>query len=434
VAPTSRSIAATALLHVVANGKTLDTVLASELNRLADPRDRAFAQELAYGVVRWYWNLLPQLQGLLHRRLRQRDREIEMLLLVGLYQLQHLSTPVHAAVAATVAACDAVNRSWAKGLVNATLRTAIRRGDDLAKETANTISARTGHPDWFISALQTDWPDTWDAVLTANNQHPPLTLRVNQQRYSREQYLDLLSKAEIDAHKSHFSKHGIRLDQAVPVDALPEFDSGGVSVQDEAAQLATTVLDLPDGGYVLDACAAPGGKTAHILETSGDQIKMVAIDRVEHRVELLKETLQRLALDAQIHICDATNVDQWWDGTLFDRILLDAPCSGSGVIRRHPDIKIHRRAEDIPQLAKVQGHILNSLWPLLKPGGKLVYATCSILRAENDGVISKFVAGPNRIVLDRITGDWGHVTECGRQIITGDDHMDGFYYARLIKE
>lgn len=418
-------------MRVIGNGKTLDTVLAGELGCLTDPRDRAFVQELAYGVVRWYWNLLPQLKNLLRRPLRQRDRDIEMLLLIGLYQLRYLSTPAHAAVAATVAACDALNKTWAKGLINATLRNAIRRSEDFASD---SISTRTAHPEWFVTAVQRDWPDSCDAILDANNDHPPFTLRVNQQRYSREQYLALLLRAGISAHKTQFTEHGVSLDQPIPVEVLPEFEAGGVSVQDEAAQLASTLLDLPERGYVLDACAAPGGKTAHIVESSSDLITVTAIDRSERRVNLLKDTLRRLALEARVLICDATKVDDWWDGRLFDRILLDAPCSGSGVIRRHPDIKIHRRWEDVQNLVKLQEQLLNSLWPLLKPRGKLVYATCSILKAENDGVISKFVAGPNRVRLDQINANWGIATGCGRQILTGDGHMDGFYYARLAKE
>lgn len=421
-------------MRVLGNGKTLDTVLANELDRLPDPRDRAFTQKLVYGVVRWYWNLIPQLRDLMHRPLRKRDQDIEMLLLIGLYQLRYLSTPVHAAVAATVAACDVLNKTWAKGLVNATLRNAIRRRGDLEQAVAASISARTAHPQWFIEAVQQDWPDNWDAILAANNQHPPFTLRVNVQRNSREEYFALLAKAGFGACKTPFADQGITLDEPVPVEALPEFDVGGVSVQDEAAQLAAGLMELPDSGHILDACAAPGGKTAHILESCSGQLGVVAIDRSEHRVTLIEGTLRRLALRARLHNCDATMIQDWWDGVEFDRILIDAPCSGSGVIRRHPDIKIHRRLEDVRNLVKQQERLLNSLWPLLKPGGKLVYATCSLLKAENDGVISKFVAGTNRVRLDQIDAEWGTATNCGRQIITGDGHMDGFYYARLEKE
>ncbi len=420
-------------MGVLRDGKTLDGVLPDELNRLPDPRDRAFAQELVYGVLRWYWNLIPQLRDLMHRPLRPRDQDIEMLLLIGLYQLRYLSTPVHAAVAATVAACEARNKAWAKGLVNATLRNAIRRCRDLEQAQAGSISARTAHPEWFIEAVQQDWPDHWEAILAANNQHPPFTLRVNVQKHSREQYLNLLSEAGFDAHITRFADHGITLDKPVPVEKLPDFNGGGVSVQDEAAQIAAGLLELPDTGQILDACAAPGGKTAHILEQCSGRLEVVAIDRSKHRVALVEDTLRRLALRARLHHCDATKIKDWWDGVEFDRILIDAPCSGSGVIRRHPDIKIHRRLDDVRRLVCQQEQLLNSLWPLLKAGGKLVYATCSLLKAENDGVVSKFVANTNRVRLDQIDAEWGTATNCGRQIITGDGRMDGFYYARLAK-
>lgn len=421
-------------MQVISLGKTLDPVLIKALERLPDSRDRAFTQELVYGVLRWYWTLLPQLKQLLHRPLRQRDRDIEMLLLIGLYQLRYLGTPKHAAVAATVSACEKLNKVWAKGLINATLRNAIRRKDDLAAEGMDSISACTAHPQWFVTAVQRDWPENWQSILAANNEHPPFTLRVNQQRHTRDEYLDLLRTAGFDARTTRYSKHGVVLDKPVPVGALPDFESGGVSVQDEAAQLATILLDLPVAGRVLDACAAPGGKTAHILESCDDQVELVAIDRSQNRVALLKHTLQRLGFNAAVHTGDTNKVEDWWDGVPFDRILIDAPCSGSGVIRRHPDIKIHRRWEDIDRLAVEQIQLLHSLWPLLKPGGKLVYATCSILKAENDGVISKFIERTDNVRLDRLEVDWDVATECGHQIISGYGGMDGFYYARLVKE
>ena len=434
MAPTSRTVAATALTQVIVNGKTLDPVLIISLERLPDLRDRAFAQELVYGVLRWYWNLLPQLKQLLHRPLRQRDRDIEMLLLIGLYQLRYLSTPTHAAVAATVSACDGLNKAWAKGLINATLRNAIRLEGNLAAAAMDSISARTAHPQWFVTAVQRDWPEDWQSILTANNEHPPCTLRVNQQQHGRDEYLGLLRNDGLEARITRYSQHGIVLEKPAPVGVLPDFENGGVSVQDEAAQLATTLLDLPNEGRVLDACAAPGGKTAHILESCLRQVEVVAIDRSEYRVTLLKDTLQRLGLNAAVYIGDTNKMDDWWDGVPFDRILLDAPCSGSGVIRRHPDIKIHRRWEDIDRLAEQQIQLLNSLWPLLRPRGKLVYVTCSILKAENDGIISRFIKGTDNIRLDRFDVDWGVATECGQQIISGDGGMDGFYYARMVKE
>ncbi len=430
----TRAIAANVLTLIAGKGKSLDTVLGKALDPVEDPRDRAFAQELVYGVLRWYWRLLAQLQSLLCRPLRERDRDIEMLLLIGLYQLQYLSTPTHAAVGATVDACVGIKKAWAKRLINGTLRNAVRRAPELDKLVMSSVAKRTAHLEWFVRALQRDWPRYWETMLAADNDYPPCSLRVNARRGSRDEYLQRLMVAGIGARATRYAEHGIRLDKPVPVGSLPGFEQGSVSIQDEAAQLAVDVLDLPDCARVLDACAAPGGKTAHILESPIRQLSVVAIDRFDHRIALLRDTMHRLGLSAVIHRTDAARVNDWWDGVPFERILIDAPCSGSGVIRRHPDIKIHRREEDIPRLVDQQIHLLNSLWLLLKPGGKLIYGTCSVLKAENDEVVSRFIAGGAGIRIDRIEAPWGVATACGRQIITGEEHMDGFYYARLIKE
>jgi 16S rRNA (cytosine967-C5)-methyltransferase len=245
----------------------------------------------------------------------------------------------------------------------------------------------------------------------------------------------MLAEVGIEARETRFASHGIHVEKPVGVELLPEFEQGSVSIQDEAAQLAASVLEIPDPARVLDCCAAPGGKTAHILESHCGELQVVALDRSDHRVERLRQTLQRIGLQADVQVADAAGaLDDWWDGLSFDRILLDAPCSSTGVIRRHPDIKIHRRAKDIENLVERQHHLLNSLWPVLEPGGKLIYATCSVLRAENDGVVSPFVERTRGARVDRIAADWGLATDCGRQIITGEDQMDGFYYARLSKE
>jgi 16S rRNA (cytosine967-C5)-methyltransferase len=431
MALSTRAVAANALTLVAGEGKALDAVLSQALDLLEDPRDRAFTQELVYGVLRWYWKLLPQLQSLLRRPLRRRDRDVEMLLLAGLYQLQYLSTPPHAAVAATVEACVEFDKAWAKKLVNGTLRNAIRGAATLDELAMSSVSTRTAHVEWFVRTLQSDWPAHWETILAADNEYPPCTLRVNALQGSRDEYLETLALAGIQARPTKYSVQGIRLDKPIPVESLPEFEQGRVSIQDEAAQLAATVLDLTDCARVLDACAAPGGKTAHVLESNPGHLSVVAVDRSAHRVALLSDTLRRLRLSAITH---TARPEDWWDGTQFDRILVDAPCSGSGVIRRHPDIKIHRRENDIRKLVDQQIALLDSLWLLLKPGGKLIYGTCSVLRAENDRVISRFVAGGKGIRMDRIKAAWGVATDCGRQIITGEQYMDGFYYARLVKE
>ena len=430
----TRAIAAGALTAIIASGKTLDDALAAALVPLEDTRDRAFVQELVYGVLRWYWRLLPQLQSLLRRPLRDRDRELEMLLLVGLYQLQYLSTPAYAALSATVDACADLNKPWARPLINGILRNALRRSSKLDEIANESVTNWSAHPEWYVQMLQRDWPDQWQSMLAADNEYPPLTLRVNSRRNSRERYLTLLAAAGIDAQKSTYAEHGIRLGTPMAVESLPEFECGSVSVQDEAAQLAAPLLAIPPAARVLDACAAPGGKTAHLLETHDNSLRVVAVERSADRTALLTATLRRLQLHAVVHTADVAEVNDWWNGEPFDRVLLDPPCSASGVIRRHPDIKIHRRAQDIPNLVKQQSRLLNSLWPLLKPGGKLIYGTCSVLRAENDGVVAKFVNEGDGIKVNNIAADWGTATDYGRQIVTGEEHMDGFYYASLTKE
>jgi 16S rRNA (cytosine967-C5)-methyltransferase len=429
----ARTTAANVLALVIGNGKSLDGVLEKAFNLDIEARDRAFIQELVYGVLRWYWRLQPQLQSLMSRPLRDRDRDVEMLLMIGLYQLQYLSTPSHAAVSATVEACSTLNKPWAKGFINATLRNAIRKSDKLGLLVRNSAAIEMAHPEWLVNVVRRDWPDHWQQLLAANNERPPFTLRINEQKISRDDYLKLLAEVGIAAAKSAHSEQGVRLEIPVGVESLPDFDCGSVSVQDEAAQLAKTVLDLPPGGAILDACAAPGGKTAHILESGSGQLRVVALDHSAQRMNLLRQSMARLNLQAEIKVVDAINVHDWWDGMQFDRILLDAPCSGSGVIRRHPDIKLHRRHADIENLAGQQLQLLQALWPLLKPGGKLVYATCSILRAENDEVIKRFISAADAADLESIDVDWGVATDFGRQTLTGDDHMDGFFYARLAK-
>lgn len=427
----TRSIAALVLTAVVGRGRSLDKALVEATRDLADSRDQAYVQELVYGVLRWYWRLLPQLGHLLKRPLRERDRDIEMLLLIGLYQQQFLATATHAAVSETVAACQALRKSWARGLINGTLRNAIRERDALMRVSDETLAGATSHPEWLVAAVTADWPDAATAVLAANNTRAPLTLRVNARQTSRDAYLARLAAAGIAAAATRHATDGIQLVDAQPVDSLPGFNDGAVSVQDEAAQLAQAVLEVPAAARVLDACAAPGGKAAHVLERHPHTRELVALDSAAARVEKLDATLARLGIHATTRCADAAAVDDWWDGEFFDRILIDAPCSGSGVIRRHPDIKHHRRPDDIDRLVIQQARLLDSLWPLLGPGGKLVYATCSVLRAENDKVIGSFLERTHDAVPDPITATWGSATLCGRQILTGTDNMDGFYFARI---
>ncbi len=297
--------------------------------------------------------------------------------------------------------------------------------------TCNT--AAVSHPDWLIKQIEQDWPQQAQQILLENNQQPPMALRVNLARISRDQYLQQLSEQGIEAVAVSFCPSAIILDKPVAVDLLPGFAEGLVSVQDTAAQLAAGLLDVQAGHRVLDVCAAPGGKTAHILEHQPQLKELVAVDVDESRMQRVSDTLQRLKLPATLVVGDAANPQDWWDGQLFDRILLDAPCSALGVIRRHPDIKLLRRAEDIKPLQALQKNILHAVWPLLAPGGIMLYATCSILKQENEQQIDAFLAEHPDAVELPIDAAWGFAGSHGRQIMTGESAMDGFYYARLGK-
>ncbi len=392
-------------------------------------KDKAFVQALCYGVCRQYHRLDFILNNLLDKPLK--DMEVKSLLLVGLYQLNYMRVKPYAAVSESVLA--ARKKPWAKALVNAVLRNYLRDKDNLEAK-ANTVqSAALSHPDWLIRQLELDWPDQAADCLQANNQPPPMALRVNLKKISRESYLQRLAEKDIAASAVSYCRSAIILDNPVPVELLPGFNEGLVSVQDTAAQLAAELLDVRIGHRVLDVCAAPGGKAAHILENQPQLRELHAVDIDESRMRRVTENLQRLGLSATLIVGDAAKPEAWWDGRPFDRILLDAPCSASGVIRRHPDIKLLRRAEDIPSLQLLQKLILNAVWPLLAPDGILLYATCSIFKQENEQQIQAFLAEHPDAVELPIDAAWGVAGSHGRQIMTGESAMDGFYYARLKK-
>lgn len=390
-----------------------------------DAHDRGFVQELAFGTVRWW----PRIAFILARLMERppSDTYIHALLGCGLYQQQFMRVPAHAAVAATVAAAPRRMRA----LCNAVLRNAQRRADELATAVAADEVATTAHPRWLLDQLRNDWPAQWSTIVDANNTAAPMTLRV---RGDRATWLASAARSGISATPGTHSPQAVVLVQAMNVADIPGFVDGEVSVQDEAAQLAAGLLDARAGMRVLDACAAPGGKSAHILELQPGVAELVAVDNDASRMQRVTETLARLRLNATCVVADATQPDDWWDGHRFDRILIDAPCSATGVIRRHPDIKLLRRPSDIAALAKRQHQILDSLWPLLAPGGRLIYATCSVLAAENSQVIGPFVASVADGRLETIPGTWGRATEAGRQVLPGEDGMDGFHYACLSKE
>jgi len=429
----ARACAARVLARVVAAGQSLPDALAVELSALPDTRMRALAQELSYGTLRWYYRLDALLNQLLPKPLKTRDMDLRCLLLAGLYQLDKLALPQRVAVHETVQAARALNKRWASGLVNAVLRNFQRRGNELEAAVTGTDQSQYAHPAWLINLLQADWPDDWKAVLLASNERPPFSLRVNRQRLTRADYLALLDGHALRAMPLAHTSQGIVLDRAVQVEDLPGFSDGLVSVQDGAAQLAGGLLQLDSGQRVLDACAAPGGKTAQILESAPQLSGVTALDIDPRRLERTAATLKRLSLQADLVQGDAAEPAAWWDGRQYDRILLDAPCSATGVIRRHPDIKVLRKYADIANLASRQSEILRALWPLLVPGGILLYCTCSVLADENCRQVKQFIQTHADAVELPIDAAWGHRCEYGMQILPGENEVDGFYFACMSK-
>ncbi|MCI1035964.1 16S rRNA (cytosine(967)-C(5))-methyltransferase RsmB [Pseudomonas putida] len=427
-----RLAAARALAAVLSGKASLNSSLPAQLDKV-DERDRGLTQDLAFGTARWQPRLDLLAAQLLQKPFKAADADVQALLLVGLYQLFYTRIPAHAAIGETVGCADKLKKPWAKGLLNAVLRRAQREGEELLAGMERDPVVRTAHPRWLQKALKAFWPEQWEAICAANNAHPPMILRVNRRHHSRDAYLALLAEAGIGASACQYSRDGIVLAEACDVRGLPGFAEGWVSVQDEAAQLSAELLELAPGQRVLDACCAPGGKTCHLLEAEAGLAQMVAIDLEAKRLTRVRENLDRLQLDAELIACDARDTASWWDGKPFQRILLDAPCSATGVIRRHPDIKLTRQADDIPALAALQGELLDALWPTLEVGGMLLYATCSSLPTENTEVVGAFLARtPGARELDLAT-EAGLRQPHGRQLLAQEGGHDGFYYAKLIK-
>ncbi|MDX1505901.1 MAG: 16S rRNA (cytosine(967)-C(5))-methyltransferase RsmB [Spongiibacter sp.] len=425
-----RIAAAQCLAAIVGDGQSLSRQLTINETKLPE-NQRSLYRELCYGTLRQYWRLDAALKPCFSRPLKKRDLDIKMLVYVGAYQLFHTRVPHHAAINSCVEGARKLNKKWAAGMINAILRRCQREGNELFE--GLSPAAASSHPQWLHKAISQAWPEAADQIFTANNSHPPFCLRVNAQHSDRDAYLDALRAEGIGASHCAFSARGLRLDQAVPVSSLPGFAEGSVSVQDEAAQLCTDLLDLAPGQRVLDACAAPGGKTCAILEAEPALDEVVALDVDGQRLERVEDNLERLGLRASCAVADASTTD-WWDGRHFDRILLDAPCSATGVLRRNPDIRLHRRAEDIAELAALQGKMLDALWQCLAPGGRLVYATCSVLPAENTSSVGAFLARHSDARHIEIKAPWGLNVEFGRQILPQTDGADGFFYAVLSKD
>ena len=426
-------LAAAKALTAVLNGKaSLNSSLPLQLDKV-EARDRGLTQDLAFGTARWQPRLSALANKLLQKPFKAADADVEALLLVGLYQLLYTRIPAHAAIGETVGCADKLKKPWAKALLNAVLRNAQRESEALLVELEHDPVVRTAHPRWLQKSLKAFWPEQWEAICAANNAHPPMILRVNRRHKTRDAYLQLLVEAGIEARPCVFSQDGIVLAEPCDVRNLPGFAEGWISVQDEAAQLAADLLDLAPGQRVLDACCAPGGKTCHILEVEPKLAGVVAVDLEAKRLVRVRENLERLGLSAELIAADGRDTATWWDGKSFQRILLDAPCSATGVIRRHPDIKLTRQPDDIGALATLQGELLDAMWPTLEVGGILLYATCSTLPTENTEVIEAFLARtPGARELD-IAGQFGIKQPHGRQLLAQEGGHDGFYYAKLIK-
>lgn len=390
-----------------------------------------FSKELCFGVCRNFYRLESIADRLIKKRPKQLD--IWLCVLMGLYQLYYLKLPDYAVVKESVTLLTSIKKIWAKGLVNAVLRTFCREQDAILERLRHNQTFVYGHPDWLLERIQHNYPNQWPVILQANDTHPPMTLRVNQQKTTRTTYLDRLKQLGIEGTPHPWAEQGIVLSNAYSVTNLPGFSQGDVSVQDAAAQLTVSLLNLKPDLRVLDACCAPGGKTCHILETQPNLKTLWALDIEPKRLARVQENLQRLNLNATLVQGDGLTPNTWWDGQLFDRILLDAPCSATGVIRRHPDIKLLRTEAEIQTIVTTQHDLLHALWPLLAPGGRMVYATCSIMPEENTTQIAQFAASKPDCTVVMEDQSWGHKTTNGIQILPGDDDMDGFFYCTLHK-
>ncbi|MGH8084452.1 MAG: 16S rRNA (cytosine(967)-C(5))-methyltransferase RsmB [Lysobacter sp.] len=422
-----RVIATRVLDAVLHRGRSLKAELATSLNQLPDPRDRALVEAICFAVLREGARFDVALQAWLPRPLAKRDRELRALLLAGFAQFDPLGLPPHAAVGATVEAARVLGRQHQSGLVNALLRRALREG-------LPPLEPRAQWPQWLRGRIEQDWPDHADAIFAASALAPPLWLRVNRRQVTRDDYRDQLRQAGIESTSDSQLAAALRLDTPVPVAALPGFADGAVSVQDGAAQRVVDALALAPGVRVLDACAAPGGKAAHLLERD-PTLRLTALDIDPSRLRQVRETFKRLQLADPIDLraADAADLDSWWDGSAFDAVLLDAPCSATGIVRRQPDVLLHRRESDLVALGEVQATLLDNLWRTLAPGGVLLYATCSILQSENAAQVDAFLARTPDAVAEPLDERFGHASGAGRQRLPGEDGMDGFFYARLRK-
>ena len=431
-----RAVSAEIVDAVVYGGESLDAAITKNEPRI-QATDRPLLRMLCYGCLRNHWRLQGWLSQLISKPFRKRDRVVSALLAIGLYQITEMRIPDHAVVSETVDAVRQLRRPKLAGLVNACLRRFVR--ENIAETAAMDEESQWNHPAWMIDRLRDDWPDDYQAILTANNERAPMWLRANASKNSAAAYLKRLQEIGIEADLLTGVPEAVRLRAPQAVDGLPGFATGDASVQDAAAQIAAHWLLRDAQGHLLDACAAPGGKSGHLLELGENRVSLTAVDNDAARVVSIAENLRRIGRSATLITADASNPKEWWDGVPFDGILLDAPCSASGVIRRHPDIKLLRRESDLGKLAVIQRAMLDALWPLLAEGGTLLYATCSVFAVENDELTGQFLrdhgdAVENDVLPNNNIRDLMQRRACGYQILPGTAGLDGFYYAALHKK
>jgi len=430
----SRVLALQWLVQVIKEGRSVNDLFAQQ-SLACSPQEKSFAKQLLFGSLRYYHQLATLVNQLLQKPLKNKDQDLLLVMVLGLYQLKHLATPDHAAISESVELTRELSKPWASGLVNGLLRRYQRETAEIENSLEKSVQFQYSHPGWIVKILRQDWPNDFQQILKANNQRAPMVLRVNQRLISRADYLQKLLDSGLDGEAHPIASDAVVLAKAADVTALPGFSDGLVTVQDAAAQMVVDLLDLKPGLKVLDACAAPGGKSTHILQRVPD-LALTAIDISARRIDKISQTMQRMGVSGQLICSDVTAVEQWWDGEGFDRILLDVPCSASGVIRRNPDIKVHRKVTDIKPLLATQAKILERCWSLLKPGGILVYATCSVFKDENERQMTRFLSSKRAAEIrlaEPLNEKFSARAGLGYQILPGEAQMDGFYFCALRK-
>ena len=436
------------LSSVIKDGRSVNDVLSTKLKKSADLSDIPFAKQILFGSLRYFHQIKAILDQLLEKPLKQKDLDVYSILIIGVYQLRHLSVPDHAAISESVELAKKIKKPWAASLVNGILRNYLRQLEQIEQKLAKAKTFQFSHPNWIINQLEADWPEQYQSIMEQNNLQAPMIIRVNQAKTGLENYIQKLESVGLKGVKHPVSPDALVLDNACDVNKLPGFETGLVSVQDAAAQLVVELLDLGEQAdlnrqtsslKVLDGCSAPGGKTTHILQRY-PEVSLTSVEMSEKRIQKIEQTLLRLGLDKQpkfkLLCSDLLDLESWWDGELFDRILIDVPCSASGVIRRNPDIKLHRKKQDLANIVQLQAEILRSAWSILKPGGKLVYATCSIFKDENENQIKKFLSSydaKSYRLSEKIDQQMADHSQIGYQILPGELQMDGFYLCGLEK-